>query len=45
MEPDVRRALIQMYGRQAGLDEAAAGEWLNAMIAGNRYVLDVWAGN
>jgi len=44
MEPDVRRALGEMYCKQTRTDEAGAERWLNDLTAQNRYVLDVWAG-
>ncbi|MDQ7957473.1 MAG: cytochrome P450 [Pseudomonadota bacterium] len=41
MEPDVRRTLVDI-ARAHGEDGEA---WMEKMIAGQRYVLDVWAGN
>ena len=45
MEPDVRRALGEMYCTQTRTDEAGAERWLADLTGQNRYVLDVWAGN
>jgi cytochrome P450 / NADPH-cytochrome P450 reductase len=45
MEPDVRRALGEMYRMQTRTDEAGAERWLADLTAQQRYVLDVWAGN
>jgi len=42
MEPDVRAALIDMYRRKSGADEAAANRWLETLTANKRYNLDVW---
>ena len=44
MEPDVRRALGEMYRMQTRTDEAGSERWLADLTAQNRYVLDVWAG-
>jgi len=44
MEPDVRRALIEMYRKQTHADEARAEQWMSELTVQNRYVLDVWAG-
>jgi len=41
MEPDVRRTLVDI-ARAHGEDGEA---WMDTMIAGQRYVLDVWAGH
>jgi len=41
MEPDVRRALIDIARERDGDGTA----WMEQMIASQRYVLDVWAGN
>ena len=45
MEPDVRRALGEMYRMQTRTDEAGAERWLADLTTQHRYVLDVWAGN
>jgi cytochrome P450 / NADPH-cytochrome P450 reductase len=45
MEPDVRRALGEMYRTQTRTDGAGAERWLADLTSQNRYVLDVWAGN
>jgi cytochrome P450 / NADPH-cytochrome P450 reductase len=42
MEPDVRAALAELYGRKTGADAAAANAWLDALTASKRYNLDVW---
>jgi cytochrome P450/NADPH-cytochrome P450 reductase len=44
MEPDVKRALIQIHRERTGSDEAGASRWIDEMGTANRYVLDVWAG-
>jgi cytochrome P450/NADPH-cytochrome P450 reductase len=44
MEPDVKRALMQINRERTGSDEAAASRWIDEMGTANRYVLDVWAG-
>ena len=41
MEPDVRRTLSDL-AREHGQE---SGAWMEKMIADQRYVLDVWAGN
>ena len=43
MEPDVRRALADLYRARTGADVATAEAWLNALSEQGRYVLDVWA--
>ena len=45
MEPDVRRALGEMYRMQTRTDEAGSERWLADLTRQNRYVLDVWAGS
>jgi len=45
MEPDVRRALGEMYRVQTRTDEAGSERWLADLTRQNRYVLDVWAGS
>jgi cytochrome P450/NADPH-cytochrome P450 reductase len=44
MEPAVKRALVGIYRRRAGVGDAAAEQWMQEMGRQNRYVLDVWAG-
>jgi cytochrome P450/NADPH-cytochrome P450 reductase len=44
MEPDVKRALMQIFRDRTGSDEAASAGWIDEMGTANRYVLDVWAG-
>ena len=43
MEPDVRRALTLIYAEEMDVSAGAADAWMEEMLAGNRYVLDVWA--
>ncbi len=45
MEPDVRRALGELYRSQTRTDEAGSERWLAELTRQNRYVLDVWAGS
>ena len=44
MEPDVKRALVDLYCERAGATAAQGESWIADMGARNRYVLDVWAG-
>ena len=44
MEPDVKRALVELYCAKKGATPEAGEAWINEMGASNRYVLDVWAG-
>jgi cytochrome P450/NADPH-cytochrome P450 reductase len=44
MEPDVKAALVAIYRERTGADAAAGLRWIEDLGAGNRYVLDVWAG-
>ncbi|OAF03517.1 NADPH--cytochrome reductase [Bradyrhizobium centrolobii] len=44
MEPDVKAALVAIYRETSGSDAAAGARWIEGLGAGNRYVLDVWAG-
>ena len=44
MEPDVKAALVAIYRERTGADRDAAQRWIDDLGAGNRYVLDVWAG-
>ena len=44
MEPDVRRALIDLFCERSGAAAADGEDWMKDLAARNRYVLDVWAG-
>jgi cytochrome P450/NADPH-cytochrome P450 reductase len=44
MEPDVKAALVAIYGERSGADADAGLRWIEELGAKNRYVLDVWAG-
>ena len=44
MEPDVKAALVAIYRERNRADAAAGLRWIEELGAGNRYVLDVWAG-
>jgi cytochrome P450/NADPH-cytochrome P450 reductase len=44
MEPDVKAALVAIYRERKAADADAALRWIDDLGAGNRYVLDVWAG-
>jgi len=44
MEPDVKRALVELYCAKKGATPEAGEAWINEMGGSNRYVLDVWAG-
>lgn len=44
MEPDVKAALVAIYRKRRGADSETAKRWIDDLGAGNRYVLDVWAG-
>ena len=44
MEPDVKRALVEIYCARKGATPEAGEAWINEMGSSNRYVLDVWAG-
>jgi cytochrome P450/NADPH-cytochrome P450 reductase len=44
MEPDVKAALVAIYRERSGADAEAGQRWIEGLGAGNRYVLDVWAG-
>jgi cytochrome P450/NADPH-cytochrome P450 reductase len=43
MEPDVKRALVELCRNGSGADEPAAEAFVARLAAENRYVLDVWA--
>ncbi len=42
MAPDVHAALVRIGIEQGGLSEEAAGEWLQQLAGGGRYVRDVY---
>ena len=44
MEPDVKRALVEIYCARKNATPEQGEAWINEMGANNRYVLDVWAG-
>jgi cytochrome P450/NADPH-cytochrome P450 reductase len=44
MEPDVKVALMGIYCEKTNANQEMAQQWMEAMSASNRYVLDVWAG-
>lgn len=44
MAPAVRAAFRAIYSARTGADDAAAKEWLEALVASDHYVEDVWAG-
>ena len=44
MEPDVKRALLEIYCARKNATPEQGEAWINEMGASNRYVLDVWAG-
>ncbi len=45
MEPDVKRALTNLYAAEKDVSFAEAQIWMENMAKEGRYVLDVWAGN
>ena len=45
MAPDVRRTFAAIYSENTGANNAEAEQWLNNLIAQNRYLVDVWAAN
>jgi cytochrome P450/NADPH-cytochrome P450 reductase len=45
MAPDVRRAISEIYQEKTGKSEQEADQWINDMIAQQRYQVDVWSGN
>lgn len=45
MEPDVKRALANMYASEKDVEFAEGQAWVEQMAKEGRYVLDVWAGN
>ncbi|BDX34311.1 NADPH--cytochrome P450 reductase [Mycobacterium antarcticum] len=44
MAPAVRAAFRDIYRARTGTDDAAAKDWLEALVESDRYVEDVWAG-
>jgi cytochrome P450/NADPH-cytochrome P450 reductase len=44
MEPDVKRALIEMHAARSGAPAAASEAWMSGLGKAGRYVLDVWSG-
>lgn len=45
MEPDVKRALANMYAAEKDVSFSEAQAWMDDMARDGRYLLDVWAGN
>jgi cytochrome P450 / NADPH-cytochrome P450 reductase len=45
MAADVRRKFVMIYAEKAGVNEAAAEQWLNELTAQQKYLVDVWASN
>jgi len=45
MEPDVKRALVDMYCDEKEVSAEEGEAWIERMGAENRYNLDVWAGS
>jgi cytochrome P450/NADPH-cytochrome P450 reductase len=44
MEPDVKRALIEIHAAKTGAGAPASEAWMVAVGEAGRYVLDVWSG-
>lgn len=44
MEPDVKRALVQLHREETGSSAEVAEDWIDGLARDCRYVLDVWAG-
>ncbi len=44
MEPDVKRALIEIHAEKTGVGAAASESWMGRLGEAGRYVLDVWSG-
>ncbi len=44
MAPAVRRAFLDIYRARSAADEDQAQDWLDGLVAADRYVEDVWAG-
>lgn len=45
MEPDVKRALMNLYASEKDVSFADAQIWMEKMAKEGRYLLDVWAGH
>lgn len=45
MEPDVKRALMNLYAEQKDVEFEDAQIWMETYMQDGRYLLDVWAGN
>lgn len=45
MEPDVKRALTNLYASEKDVSFGEAQAWMEDMARDGRYLLDVWAGN
>ncbi|MGJ8562283.1 MAG: bifunctional cytochrome P450/NADPH--P450 reductase [Alphaproteobacteria bacterium] len=45
MEPDVKRALMNLYASENDVSFAQSQVWMEDMVRQGRYLLDVWAGN
>ncbi len=45
MEPDVKRALANLYASEKDVSFGEAQAWMETMAREGRYLLDVWAGN
>ena len=44
MEPDVRKALGEIYADRKDVSREQAELWIDEMIRDGRYALDVWVG-
>ncbi|MGU3649823.1 hypothetical protein [Mycolicibacterium sp. A43C] len=44
MAPAVREAFRDIYRARTGADDDRARDWLEALVASDHYVEDVWAG-
>ena len=44
MEPDVKRALVELHAQKTGGSAVASQMWIEEMGRAGRYVLDVWSG-
>jgi cytochrome P450 / NADPH-cytochrome P450 reductase len=45
MAPDVRRTFAAIASEKLGLSATEAEQWVNNLVAQNRYLVDVWASN
>lgn len=43
MPKDVRKAVLQVFMKEGGLDEAAASALLKRLDAKGRYIVETWA--